>query len=216
MRTRTLVRDVMRPPVLVPDGMWFREVVRHLRTCGAGCAIVVDRLGRPIGAASEEDLLLRLAGPPPPSEAESETRRAACRKAAAMTARELMSEPLISVAGTLPAAEAAGLMRERGVRHLAVLDDEGLSVGMVDRAALLEPLLRADAAIRQDVEDLLRRLLRDRASAVAVDVLDGVVVLGSRSGTQLAGLLDDVEEIEGVIGVRLAGPAAADGRRCAS
>jgi CBS domain-containing protein len=214
MRALTLVRDVMRPPVLVPDGMWFQEIVRRLRVSDAGCAIVVDRLGWPIGALSEEDLLARLADPDRAGEAESAARRATRRRAVAVTARELMSEPLISVAGSLPAAAAASLMRERGVRHLAVLDQEGRPGGLVDRSALLEPLLRPDLAIRQDVEDLLRRLVRERAASVTVDVRDGVVVLVSE--LQLAGLLEDVEEVEGVIGVRREEPAAADGGRCAS
>lgn len=204
----TLVRDVMRAPVLVPEGMWFRELVGLLRDRGAGFLTVVDGRGRPVGAVTEEDLLLKLAlrcREQPPAEPESASRRAERRKAAAVIARELMSEPLIWVAPSLPAAEAARLMRERRLRHLAVLDAEGWPIGVVERSDLLALLLRPDAEIRQDVEDLLARLLREAADSIVVEVCDGVAVLRPRREVDLAleELLPDVLEVEGVVAARV-------------
>jgi len=207
--TETLVRDVMRPPVLVPEGMWFRELARVLHDRGTDFATVVDALGRPVGAVTEEDLLPGLLErwlAEPPAGPERASGRADRRRAAALTARELMSEPLISVGESLPAAEAARLMRQRGVRHLAVLDADGWPAGQIDRHGLLTLLLRPDAEIRQDVEDLLARLLRADADQVEVEVRDGVAILRRAAGAGVAPgeLVPDVLEVEGVLNARVA------------
>lgn len=203
-----LVRDVMRPPVIVPERMWFRELVRLLHDRGAEFATVVDGRGRAVGAVTEEDLMPKLTRrwlADPAGGPESARRRAERRRVAAITARELMSEPLIWVAGATPAAHAARLMRRRGIRHLAVLDPEGWPVGMVDRHDLLALLLRPDAEIRQDVEDLLARLLRSAADAIAVEVRDGVAVMRRTGeiGVALGELVPDVLEVEGVLAARV-------------
>lgn len=221
MSRPTLVRDLMRPPVLAPEAMWFRELVRLLRDRDTEFLTVVDGRGRPVGAVTEEDLLLKAAHrwlEERPAAPESASRRAERRKAAGVTARELMSEPLVSVAASLPAAEAARLMRERGLRHLAVLDAEGWPIGVVDRSDLLALLLRPDAEIRQDVEDLLARLLRERADSIGVDVCDGAVVLSRRrdAGVPLEDVLPDLLEVEGVLAARVLPGSVADRWRCPS
>lgn len=221
MSRPTLVRDVMRPPVLAPEGMWFREMIHLLRDRGTEFLTIVDPLGRPIGAVTEQDLLLKLAHPwlEGHSEvSESASRRAERRKAAAVTARELMSEPLVSVDASQTAVEAARLMRERDLRHLAVLDRDGCPIGMVDRGDLLSLLLRPDAEIRQDVEDLLARLLRGRSDSIGVEVCDGVVILWRRREIDfpLEELLPDMLEVEGVLSARVIDDSVAERWRCPS
>lgn len=218
---QTLVRDVMRPPVLVPERTWFRELVRLLRDSGAGFLTVVDAGGMPIGAVTGEDLLLKLARrriEERPAGHESAGRRAERRKAAAVTARELMSEPLVSVPPGEPAAEAVRVMRRRGLRHLAVVDGGGRAVGVVERGDLLATLLRDDDEIRQDVEDLLARELRGGAIGVGVMVCDGVVLL--RRLRDLDFRLDDVLpavlEVEGVLAARVLDVSVAERWRCPS
>lgn len=213
MRTPTLVRDVMRPPVLAPEGTWFRELVRLLRDRDTEFLTVVDRHGQPVGAVTAEDLLLKLTRrwlDEREGGAESAGRRAERRKARAVTARDLMSEPLVSIAASVPAAEAARLMRERDLRHLAVLDHEGWVAGVIDRSDVLTLLLRPDPAIREDVENLLDRLLRGRADSVGVVVCDGVAILRLRRPADLAleELLPDVREVEGVLAARVADSTA--------
>ena len=215
MSSPTLVRDVMRPPVTAPEGMWFREMVGLLRDRGAECLAVIDAEGLLTGVVTEEDLLLKVMRrwvESRPAEPESAARRAERRKAAGVTARELMSEPVLTVEPALPALEAARLMRERHVRHLAVVDHSGRPVGMVQRGDLLATLLRPDEEVRQDVEDLLARRLRADAGAVDVRVLDGVVVLERQRDVDLplGDLVADVEEVEGVVAVHSVGEPAAD------
>jgi CBS domain-containing protein len=215
----TLVRDVMRPPVVAPQGMWFREIVRLLRDRDTEFLAIVDAEGRAVGAVTEGDLLLKLARrwlEGRPAEPESASRRAERRKAAAVTARELMSEPLVSVAAGHPVAEAARLMRRRRLRHLAVVDSAGWPVGVVHRSDLLTVLLRPDEEIRQDVDDLLARELRDRAASVEVRVSDGVVLLGRLRDVDfpLDDVLPDVLEVEGVLAARVLDDSVADNWRC--
>jgi CBS domain-containing protein len=210
----TLVRDVMRPPVQAPEGAWFRELVRLLRDRDAEFLTVIDAKGRAVGAVTEEDLLLKLARhwvEDRPARPESASRRAQRRKAAAVTARELMSEPLVSVTPAQPAAEAVRLMRLRRLRHLAVVDASGWPVGVVHRGDLLTMLLRDDEEIQQDVDDLLARELRGRAASVSVEVRDGIVRLRPLHDLDfpLDQVLPDVRDVEGVLAARaLDGPVA--------
>jgi CBS domain-containing protein len=219
MSGTTLVRDLMRPPVVAPEGMWFREMVRLLRDRDTEFLAIVDAAGRAVGAVTEEDLLLKLARrrvEDRPADPESARRRAERRKAGAVTARELMSEPLVSVPAGEPVAEAARLMRRRHLRHLAVVDPAGWPVGVVHRSDLLAVLLRPDEEIRQDVDDLLARELRGRAASVEVLVSDGVVLLGRTHDDDLPleDVLPDVLEVEGVLAARVLDDSMADSRRC--
>jgi CBS domain-containing protein len=211
----TLVRDVTRPPVLAPEGAWFRELVRLLLDRDAEFLTVIDAGGRAIGAVTEEDLLLKLARrwvEDRPAVPESASRRAQRRKAAAVTARELMSEALVSVTPVEPAAGAARLMRLRRLRHLAVVDASGLPVGVVHRGDLLALLLRDDEEIRQDVDDLLAREVRGRAASVRVEVHDGIVLLRPLRDLDfpLDGVLPDVRNVEGVLAAQALDDPVAD------
>jgi CBS domain-containing protein len=211
----TLVRDVMRHPAVAPQDMWFREMVRLTRDRSTDCLAIVDTRGRLVGVVTEEDLLLKLMQrwlESRAAEPESPARRAERRKAAGLTARELMTEPVLTADPALPATEAGRLMRDRNVRHLLVADRDGRPAGVVHRADLLALLLRPDEEIRQDVEDLLARRLRARAEAVTIHVENGVVVLeGNRVVDRLLEeLLLDVESVEGVLAVRPAGDPAHD------
>jgi CBS-domain-containing membrane protein len=215
----TLVQDVMRPPVVAPEGMWFREMVRLLRDRDTEFLAIVDAEGMAVGTVTEADLLLKLARrwiEERPAGAESASHRAERRKAAAVTARELMSEPLVSVPAGQPVADAARLMRRRHLRHLAVVDPAGWPVGVVHRSDLLTVLLRPDEEIRQDVDDLLARELRGRAASVEVRVSEGVVLLGRLRGVDfpLEDLLPDVLEVEGVLAARVLDDSVSDNWRC--
>lgn len=219
MSGMTLVRDVMRPPVLAQEGAWFRELVRMLHDRAAEFLTVVDADGLPVGAVTEEDLLLKLARrwvEDRPAEAESPRRRAQRRKAAAVTARELMSEPVVSVGPGEPAVEAVRLMRRRDLRHLAVVDASGRAVGVVHRGDLLTMLLRDDASIRQDVDDVLTRRLRAGAAGIGVEVRHGVVLLRRLRDLdfRVEDVLPAVLEVEGVLAGRILDESVAEHWRC--
>jgi len=200
--------------------MWFREMVRTTRDRDTDCLAITNASGTLIGVVTDEDLMLKLVRPWPQSrssESESRARRAERRKAAGLTALELMSQPVVTVDPELPAVEAGRLMRQENVRHLLVVDQHRHPTGVVHRSDLLGLILRPDDEVCQDVEDLLARRFHT-AEAVGVHVEDGVVVLEQKLDIPL--LLEDigpdVEEVEGVVAVRTAGAPADDrweGRR---
>ncbi len=45
----TLVRDIMRPLVVAPRDMWFREMVRLTRDRDTDCLAIADAGGRLVG-----------------------------------------------------------------------------------------------------------------------------------------------------------------------
>ena len=213
--TAVLVRDLMRHPVLATEGMWFREMVRLVRDRNTECLVIVDAAGRLAGVVTEEDLLLKVMRgwlDSRPAERQSSTRRAERRKAAAITARELMSEPVHTIDAAQPASDAARIMREHGVRHLVMVDRVGVPAGIVDRSDLIAVLLRPDEEIRQDVEDLMDRQLRGCASTITAYVENGVVVLECRRKCDFAlqELVSAVEAVDGVVAVHVVGEPAND------
>jgi CBS domain-containing protein/nitroimidazol reductase NimA-like FMN-containing flavoprotein (pyridoxamine 5'-phosphate oxidase superfamily) len=194
--------------------MWFRELVRTLHDRRAKLLVIVDAAGRAVGTVTEGDLLLKLTRHAIEDRAEapeSAARRAERRKAAGVTARDLMSAPLVSIAAGELALDAARLMRRRRVRHLAVLDPEGFPLGVLDRHDLLTVLVRPDREIEQDVEDLLAAELHQPAAGVEARVRGGVAELTCRAGFEgsLDRLLPDLGEIEGLVAVRMRGGAGA-------
>jgi CBS domain-containing protein len=205
----------MRPPAVAPQDMWFREMVRLTRDRDTDCLAIADTSGRLLGVVTEEDLLLKLLRQwleARPAESESPARMTEKRKAAGVTARELMSEPVITADQTMPATEAARLMRDRNVRHLLVGDRDGRPFGVVHRADLLALVLRPDEEIRQDVEDLLARRLHALADAISVHVENGVVVLEKNRVVDvlLEEVLPDVERVEGVLAAQAVADSADD------
>jgi len=136
---------------------------------------IVDHDGAIVGVVSEADLLRK--GDPELFEwhlIEGPHRRAERRKAAARTARDLMTAPPVVLAPTATTAEAAHVMRERNLKHLPIVDDRRHVLGVVSRVDLLSVFLRGDDKIREDVLGLVRIAGAD-ASAVDVEVIDGVV-----------------------------------------
>lgn len=208
MRRRTTVGEVMgRPAVVAQEGMWFREALRLMRANRIGCLPVVDGLGRLSGVLTEEDLLLKAARgwiEARPIEHEPPGRRRDREKARAISVRDLMTSPTITVPAHYPVGDAARLMRRQGIRHLVVTDQRGCPVGVVSRGDLLGIYLRADAEIEDEVEDVVARTLRGAAQP-DVHVSDGLVLIEAEElgGPQLEDLTEAVEQVEGVVAARV-------------
>ncbi len=98
------------------SGLTYRMVEEDI-----GAVIVVDQ-NRPIGIITEKDILDRVVV----SGEDVYTTRA----------EEVMSEPVISIEASSPLGEALDLMRENGIRRLAVVED-GVLVGLVTERRLL-------------------------------------------------------------------------------
>ncbi len=74
----------------------------------------------------------------------------------------IATQPLVSIAATASASDAASLMQSSGVRRLLVIDDHGEVIGLLSSDdlldALLEPLQMLAGALRVNVarEEILR------------------------------------------------------------
>jgi CBS domain-containing protein len=93
---------------------------------GVGSAVVlVD--GKPVGIVTDRDVMRAFAqGPDGPT-----------RKVADYLSRRLLSAP-----PTMEVREAAQIMRDRGFRHLVVVDEAGMLVGVFSMRDLVVGLLQ--------------------------------------------------------------------------
>lgn len=178
-----MVGEVMTTGVVAAhSGAVFKEIVTALARNGIGAVPVIDMNRKVIGVVSESDLLYRAAHLGAPGPLLSLSRFAAAqRRLHGTTARELMSAPVITATVDMPITDAAWTMARRKVRHLPVVDDDGVLIGMLSRGDLLRGYLRED----EDIADDLSRNLIDRSlgldpAVVTVAVREGRVTI---SGT---------------------------------
>jgi CBS domain-containing protein len=104
------------------------EAAQKMADRGIGSAVVMD-FGRLIGILTERDLLRAVAGRVHSSEAR---------------VREWMTPDPVTAAPSTDAAEAAGIMLERGFRHIPVVEDER-TIGIVSIRDVAEWTLRSSS-----------------------------------------------------------------------
>ncbi|MEX2242043.1 MAG: CBS domain-containing protein [Burkholderiales bacterium] len=180
---------------------------------------VVDGSGRLLGVVSEGDLIRR---------PEIDTDRvklgwlrlllsdeALARdfvKSHGRKAREVMTQPAISVAADAPLAEVVRLMERHRVKRLPVVE-KGKLVGLVTRTDLLRavvarqaaaPVERSDDELRQKIVSMLRDEDWASSAVVHVQVENGVAQLWGtvESQDQREALLLAVRGVPGVKGVQ--------------
>lgn len=114
---RAVARTAAACPLSTPIGK-----AAELMTRAASSCILVESGGELLGVVTDHDLRSRvLAGATTPAEPVS----------------RIMSSPLISVPETALLFEAVLLMQEKDIRHLAVRDDSGKVVSVIDEKELL-------------------------------------------------------------------------------
>lgn len=133
-----LVRDVMTKNVRVvrPDSS-VKEVVATMNKFDIGSIVVVQG-GRPVGIITERDLLKRVVEP--------------CLAPETLTARQVMTSPVLTIDENASINEAAKLMAKKGVKRLLVTRNNDELVGIItftdivikvpDMLSLLEELVR--------------------------------------------------------------------------
>jgi len=111
-----LVREVMSKDVKVvrPDSS-IKEVVATMNKFNIGSIIVVQG-DRPVGVISERDILRRVVEP--------------CLAPETLTAKQVMTSPVITISETASMDEAAKLMAKKKVRKIPVMNKQKL-VGIV-------------------------------------------------------------------------------------
>jgi CBS domain-containing protein len=120
-----LMRLAQETPEVSPD-VSVKEAVRIMTDAQVGALAVIS--GRKIvGIFTERDLMKRVVH--------------AERDPATTSIREVMSRPVETVPNSTSVAEAAAIMRERHIRHLAVVDQFGDLLGLVAQRYLLYDLM---------------------------------------------------------------------------
>jgi len=133
------IKDVMTTSVVtVSSSATFHEVAELMQRYGISAVPVVDERAV-IGIVSEADLLVKEAPPAGGWKlwAEPRKERLVRVKAADTTAADVMTAPVVTAQPDEPLARGARRMREREVKRLPVVADDGTLVGIVSRRDLL-------------------------------------------------------------------------------
>ncbi|WP_327111140.1 CBS domain-containing protein [Streptomyces sp. NBC_01341] len=210
------VKDVMTHTVVaVGLDARFKEVVAAMNRWQVTAVPVLEGEGRVVGVISEGDLLLK-------EELRDEdatmvgqrARLTDYAKAGAVTARDLMSSPAVTISASSSLPAAAHLMVHRRVKRLPVVDERGILKGIVSRIDLLKVFLRKDEELADEVkQEVIERLFPVSHQSIGVKVVQGRVTI---SGTVRDASLIPVAErlagaVEGVVDVHcdLRGPTIA-------
>ncbi len=123
IRTRMLVKDVMSSPVFtIDEDATVNEAARIMDEYELGCIVVTSKEGKPIGIITERDLVTRVL--------------AKNAKASKLSAKEVMTSPLITVDPDETLSDASRRMSELDIRRLGVMY-KGNLVGIVSSKDIL-------------------------------------------------------------------------------
>ncbi|MFF3201071.1 CBS domain-containing protein [Streptomyces sp. NPDC002962] len=204
--TPHIVSDVMTHTVAaIGSGATFKEIVRLMQDWKVSALPVIEGEGRVIGVVSEADLLPKEEFRDSDPDRYTQLRRLSdLSKAGAVTAKELMTSPALTVHPDTTLAQAARTMARAKVKRLPVVDAVGLLEGVVSRADLLKVFLRADEEIAEEVRrEIVSYLFPPPNSNVRTEVRDGVVrLVGRVRDTSLVPVTARlVRAVEGVVDV---------------
>ena len=200
---RLQVKDIMTAePVTVRPDLPFKEVVDLLIDRDIGGLPVVDEDGALVGIVTESDLITK--------PAYRDKRRGFAslfralwggrrpvwlNKAAGLTAREIMSDRVLTAAPFEDLAPVARRMVEHRIGRLPVLED-GRLVGIVSRRDLLRPFHRSDDEIAADVAKALGdRVTFEYGHQVTFSINEGIVTL-----TGTVTFPHDIETLRWIVG----------------
>ncbi len=217
--TSLRARDLMTPDVVtVPPETPVLAIARLLADRGISAVPVVDGEGKVAGIVTEADLIRRLAGEEDKphswlgslfSNQERDAERYA--RTHGMTAKDVMTEEVVSVDPDTLASAVAHLMEDKGIRRVLVVQDGRLR-GLVSRADLLRALVAPGGEQGELSDDRIRRAVLAAMKKepwadtfyTMVDVHEGVVEFHgfSRSAAVQRGLRVLAENVAGVKEVR--------------
>jgi CBS domain-containing protein len=166
-----MTREVITVGVDTPVG----QIAGLLDREGISAVPVTAATGGVLGVVSQGDLLAGVA---------EGRRRRRRRRTGTVAARagDVMTAPALCIDADASLTRAAQTMQSRNVRRLLVTGPQGSLLGVVSRGDLLRPYARQDAAIRREVEAVLRRRLWIRPEQVAVRVSEGTATLTGTVG----------------------------------
>ena len=173
LRTKMLVKDVMSSPVItVDEGATVHRAAQLMADSNVGCIVVASKEEKPLGIITERDFVTRvLAKNIQPSK---------------LTAKEVMTSPLITVDPDESLSEVARRMSQLDVRRLGVMY-KGNLVGVVSSKDIL--------AITPELLEIIQEKTRIEKETVMEEGSESVPLAGYCE--QCGGWSDELAEIEG-------------------
>ena len=174
LRPKMLVKDVMSSPaVTVPENTPIDKTAQLMSNDKLGCIIVTSKDGKALGIITERDLVRRvLAKNIRPSK---------------LTAKEVMSTPLITVDPDEPLTETARRMSKLDVRRLGVIY-KGNLVGIISSKDIL-------AITPELLENMQEKARIERETEVEEESLESAPLAGYCE--QCGSWSDNLHEVEG-------------------
>lgn len=121
----SIVRGVMKKPVITVDkACSIHKAAKMMSEKRIGCIVIVDE-GKPVGIATERDILQRFV--------------AKGLDASKVRIKDIASKPLITINADTPIISAVRVMQKNNVRHLPIIE-KGELVGIVTQRDLLRAL----------------------------------------------------------------------------
>ncbi len=125
---KTRIYEIMsQPPITITKSSDIEGAARKMYDAGVGSVLVVDEEGKLSGIITRRDMIYLLA-------------TGIARRNPPVS--RYMTESVITAREEESVAEALSRMKEAGVRHLAVVDDEGRPVGVVSMWDIMMLLAR--------------------------------------------------------------------------
>ena len=125
MHART-IEAFVRKVVTAPPGASLREIAQSMEAHNVGAIVIADGQ-RPVGIITDRDLALELGAHNTPPQTQ---------------VARVMNSPVHVVESDLGVFDTTAYMNEYKVRRLAVVDDDGLLIGIVTLDDLLRLLTR--------------------------------------------------------------------------
>ena len=202
---KTTVKDIMTTRVIwVRKDASFRELAAALRRHRVSAFPVLGDGDKVIGVVSEADLLTKEALDGEPGVFTGILHRREAEKARGITAGDLMTAAVVTVAPEDTVEHAARLMYTRRVKRLPVVDANGRLVGIISRADVLSVFDRSDEEIRKEIGELILDEFPVDPQAFHVTVSDGIVTLAGAPETDVVGheIVQRIRHVQGVVAVR--------------
>ena len=147
-----LVKDIMTKDVVtVKKEASIREIAQTIVDHDVSGLPVMDDDGTVCGIVSEGDLVRKEFAPELPDElcilgaviyySGLREYQDAFRKIAAISAEQLMTKKVVTVKAYDDVSDVARLMRDRHIKRVPVLDDEGHLIGIVSRQDIVKMML---------------------------------------------------------------------------
>jgi CBS domain-containing protein len=110
------VREIMSRPIITEDGdVLITEIVKNMAELGIG-SVVITSDGNPAGIITERDIALKVL--------------LKNKRADEVTAKEVMSSPLLTIEAETSVDEASALAAEKRIKRLPVVEN-GVLVGII-------------------------------------------------------------------------------------